>query len=203
MKAEEETFEVKTRNGLYGFEMLEQDNRRSPERQTPQIKQLWQRSHEIINLAARGFKQTEIAEILNIHPQTVSNTLNSELGERKLSELRFGRDEEARIVAEKIRVLRDKALQVYNEMFDDDSGECTMKDKKAVADTVVLELSGLRVPTKIQSHSVHTTLTYEEIEEFKARGNALRAGTSGAQSIHHSEESDLDHNTSGDDVIDC
>jgi len=41
-----------------------------------------------------------------------------------------------------------------------------------VADTVLLELSGLRAPTRIQSHSVHTVLSAEELEEFKKRGIA-------------------------------
>jgi len=158
--------------GLYGFEYKEPDRRMKPieERKRYEIKRLWQRNHEIVNLAARGFKNTEIAEILNISPATVSITLNSELGMRKLSELREARDDEAKKVTEKIRVLTNKALQVYHEIFDDESGECTLRDKKAAADTVLLELSGLRVPTKIQSQSVHTVLTRDEIEELKRRG---------------------------------
>ena len=164
--------EILSRNGLYGFEMREPDERRVDEleRKTYNIKQLWQRNHEIVNLAARGFKQTEIAEILNINPQTVSNTLNSELGQHKLSEIRLERDEEAKKVSEKIRVLTNKALQVYHEIFDDESGECTLKDKKGTADTVLLELSGLRAPTRIHSQHISTTLTSEELEEFKRRG---------------------------------
>lgn len=164
--------EIKLRENLYGFEYRDIDHRRvePEERKTYNIKQLWQRNHEIINLAVRGFKNTEIASILNITPETVSMTLNSDLGKHKLSELRQARDEEAKVVAEKIRVLTDKALATYHEIFDSD--HATMKDKKAVADTVLLELSGLRAPTRIQTHSVHTTLTAEEIAEFKARGMA-------------------------------
>ena len=164
---------VQTRQGLYGFDFRDVDDRRVPEggeRKTYEIKALWQRNHEIVSLAARGFKGTEIAEILNIHPQTVSNTLNSELGEHKLSELRLGRDEDTKKVTEKIRVLTNKALDVYHEIFDDESGEASLKDKKALADTVALELSGLRAPTKIHNLSASYTLTKKEIESFKARG---------------------------------
>lgn len=158
--------------GLYGFEYKEPDKRLKPieERKRYEIKRLWQRNHEIVNLAARGFKNTEIAEILNITPATVSATLNSELGMRKLSELREARDDEAKKVTEKIRILTNKALRIYHEIFDDESGECTLRDKKAAADTVLLELSGLRVPTKVQSQSIHTVLTKDEIEELKRRG---------------------------------
>ena len=164
---------VQTRMGLYGFDFRDVDNRRVPEggeRKTWEIKALWQRNHEIINLAARGFKNTDIADILSITPATVSNTLNSELGQRKLLEIRYGRDEEARKTTEKIRVLTNKALDVYHEIFDNDNGEATLKDRKSVADTVSLELAGLRAPTRIHSSHISTVLTTEEIEAFKDRG---------------------------------
>ena len=173
--------ELQTRNNLYGFDYLEPDSRRRDDQydldengeSKPlkyEIKQLWQRSHEIVNLSAIGYKNTEIAQILNISPVTVSNTLNGKLGQHKLSEVRQDRDIEAKKTVEKIRVLTNKALNVYHEIFDNESGQATLKDQKAVADTVVLELSGLRAPTKIQSLSVHTTLTRDEIEAFKERG---------------------------------
>lgn len=173
----EET-QIQTRNNLYGFDFLEPDKRRrsdqykdgEPEPLKYEIKQLWQRSHEIVNLSATGYKNKDIAQILNISPVTVSNTLNGELGQHKLSEIRGDRDEEAKKTVEKIRVLTNKALNVYHDVFDNEDGRASLKDQKDVANTVVLELSGLRVPTKIQSASVHTVLSKDEINEFKNRG---------------------------------
>ncbi len=162
--------DIQTRNCLDGFEFRDIDQRRSENRKTYEIKQMWQRTHEIVNLAAQGFKQVDITRILNIDPQTVSNTLNSQLGEEKLAVIRKSRDEEAKVVSEKIRVLTDKAIATYHEIFDDDSGNTSLMNKKEVADTVLLELSGLRVPTRIQSHSAHSFLTPIELEEFKKRG---------------------------------
>ena len=163
---------VQTRNGLYGFDFRDVDLRRvdPSERKRYEIKQLWQRSHEIINLTARGFKEVEVAEILGITPACVSMTLNSELGQKKLSDIRFSRDEEAKKTSEKIRILTAKALQVYHEIFDNEIGEASLKDRKETADTVVLELSGLRAPTRIQTSSVSTILTADEIKAFKERG---------------------------------
>ena len=45
---------VETRNGLYGFEFRDVDLRRAAEgeRKSYDIKQLWQRNHEILNLVA-------------------------------------------------------------------------------------------------------------------------------------------------------
>ena len=170
--------EVKTRDGLYGFEFRTPDKRRKPagERKTYDIQQLWQSNHEIVNLAVRGFKGTEIAKILNIDQQTVSNTLNSELGKLKLSDLRLERDEETKVISEKIKSLTDKALNVYHKIFDDSSGELGLKDKGNFATSFLNEMSGLRAPTRIQSQSVHTTLTSEELIEIKERGiEAARA----------------------------
>lgn len=164
---------VQTRNSLYGFEFRDVDLRRTPEnepRKQYEIKALWQRSHEIINLAARGYKQCDIAEILNISEACVSMTVNSELGQKKLAEIRNVRDEDAKKTAEKIRILTAKAIEKYHEIFDNEDGRASLKDQKEVADTVLLELSGLRAPTKIHSSSVNMTLTSEEIEAFKNRG---------------------------------
>ena len=167
-----------SRTSLYGFEMKGPDLRRVDERKTHDINSLWQRSHEILALAVRGMKQVEIAEILNISPQTVSNTLNSDLGRQKLSIMRRGRDENAVIAAERIDLLTQRALDVYDEIFDNENEAVNIDMKKKTADTVALELSGLRAPTKIQAHSIHSIATLKEIEAFKERGKeaAIAAG---------------------------
>jgi len=158
------------RQNLYGFDSREVDNRRNDRENSPNIKNLWQRNHEIVNLAARGFKQTEIADILHIHPQTVSNTLNSELGMRKLAEIRKCRDDETKKISEKIRVLTDKALSTYHEIFDDESGELGLKDKGNFASDFLNNISGLRAPTRIQSQSISTVMTADELASFRNRG---------------------------------
>lgn len=167
------------RYDLYGFDVREHDKRRAEsheDKSTYNIKQFWQRHHEIVNLASQGFKQVEIAEILNITPQTVSNTLNSTLGEEKLSEVRKERDEDAKATIERIRVLRNKALKVYHEIFDGVDADgvpvegITLKDKIHAADVVTLEMSGMKAPTKIQSTGV--VLTGTEILALKERALA-------------------------------
>jgi hypothetical protein len=160
------------REGLYGFEYREPDARRvDPSvRKTYDVKQMWQRHHEIVNLAAQGLKQVDIAQLLNIDPQTVSNVLNGTLGKEKLSELRDIRDGEVKLRMEQVKILADKAMAVYYEILENESGEATLRDRKDVADTVVLELSGMRVPTKIQSASV--TLSATDMQDFRSRGIA-------------------------------
>lgn len=169
---------MQRRENLYGFETRVWDDRRSTLSQKKSyekgssfnIQQLWQSNHEIINLTARGFKQVEVAEILNVDISTVKRTLGSELGMLKMSEIRLERDAEAKRVSEKIRVITNKALKVYHEIFDDKSGECGLKDKGEFAKHFLNDMSGLRAPTKVQSVSAHFTLTDEELKGFKERG---------------------------------
>ena len=162
-------------NSLYGFEVREPDKRRvdDEERKTYDIKQLWQRSHEIIGLALQGLKQVEIAKALNITPQCVSNTLNSTLGQNKLSEMREKRDEGIIDVSKRIAELQAKALRVYEEIFDQDPGNCNYELKMKAADTVTMELGGFRAPTRIDTRSMHFVATEKELEEYRQRG--LRA----------------------------
>lgn len=168
MREEIEGKEKPNRNSLYGFEIRTADKRRTKGRNSYEIKQLWQRSHEIIALALQGMKQKEIARILNIHPLTVSSTLNSELGEKKLSGMRKERDEDIIKVSEEVARLSKKAVRMYDEIFDSDTISYNLK--KATSDTVLMDLGGHRAPTKIDSRSLHLIASAEEIEEFKQRG---------------------------------
>src|SRR4030067_2127784 len=153
---------------LYGFEVRDIDNRRTDRSQTYDIKQLWQRSHEILGLALQGMKQVEIAKILNISPVTVSNTLNSTIGKEKLSVMRGERDEHYVAVSEEVKKLTMKALDTYHKLFD--SPNVDMKMKKETADTITRDIAGMRAPTKVDTRTLHAHATMEEIEEFKKRG---------------------------------
>ena len=150
--------------------MREPDQRRSAREGSFHIKQLWQRSHEIIGLALQGHNQKVIAEILNVSEVTVGNTLNSDLGMEKLSNMRKKRDENIVDVQKEVAKLTEKALKVYDEIFDSETASLNLK--KAAADTVSMDLAGHRAPTKIDTRSLHLTATAVEIEEFKVRGIA-------------------------------
>jgi DNA-binding CsgD family transcriptional regulator len=160
---------------LYGFEVRVPDKRRvEPEgRKTYNIQQLWQRTHEIIALTLLGMKEVEVAKSLNIHPQTVSNTINSDLGRKKLSEMREERDKDFTKVAEETAKLFPIAMKTYERILE---GEEKSKLQKETADTIVMDIGGFRAPTKVQGEHVHAYLDRDAIEEFKKRGiEAARA----------------------------
>jgi len=159
---------LKNKTSLYGFETRAPDLRRTEHRNSHDIKSLWQRSHEIIGLALQGHKQSDIATLLSITPATVSNTLNSELGSHKLSQLRLARDKDYINVSKKVSELASKALSIYEEIFDSETVSYNLK--KDAADTILMDLGGHRTPTKIDTRSLHLTATPDEISEFKRLG---------------------------------
>ena len=156
-------------DSLYGFEMRGKDKRRAEpgERKSHDINMLWQRNHEILRLTLVGLKSTQIAEILGIHKQTVSNTINSDLGRQKLASMRKERDEDAIDVVKEVAKMFPKALEIYNRVL---NGEDVTKMQKETADTVVMDIGGHRAPSKTQSQGAYVHLTSGEIEEFKKRG---------------------------------
>jgi len=160
------------RRSLYGFEYRERDNRRAEpgERKTHDIKQIWQRSHEILRLALLGYKAPAIASMLDITTATVSNTLNSKLGMEKLSAMRLERDAETLDVAKEIESLYSQAIKIYNDILYDE--ETTMSLRKQTADTVLMDIGGYRAPSRFEGRVAHAHLTSEELEEIKRRGRA-------------------------------
>lgn len=159
---------IERRKNLYGLEVRELDQRRTSTKYSPEIKQLWQRSHEILGLALQGYTNVQIAKALNVTPACITNTINSELGEKKLASMRKERDGEFIDVSRKIKELSEKALKVYEEIFDSDTISYNLK--KSTSDTVLMDLGGHRAPTKIDSRSVSLTASVEELEEFKQLG---------------------------------
>ncbi len=170
-KGEVETKDAERPRSLYGFPVRSRDNRTANpgERKTYDIKQLWDRNKEILNLNSLGYKGSEIAKMLNITPVAVSMTLNSTLGKEAKVTLREERDIRYEGMRDKIADLTEKALDVYNEVLE--SSAESSKLKVDVANTIALELAGLRAPTQIQTMNTNTTLTAEELADFKKRGH--------------------------------
>ena len=152
---------------LYGFETRDVDRRRSDREGTHDINMLWQRSHEIIGMALQGMKQVDIARVLDISPVTVSNTLNSTLGKEKLAKERKTRDERFEEINEEVLKLTEKAMGVYDEIFNSD--HASLELQKKTADTVVLDIAGMRAPTRIDTR-LESDITRTQVLEFRARG---------------------------------
>lgn len=156
-------------DSLYGFEFRDVDHRRTDRSGTHDIKQLWSRNHEILNLDSTGMSQVDIAKHLGITPATVSNTLNSSLGRKKKSDIRKTKDERYEEINKEVLSLTEKALKVYDDIFGSDNASLDLQLK--AANTITLDIAGMRAPTKIDS-SFTSDITRKETKEFIIRGQA-------------------------------
>ena len=94
-----------------------------------QIKELWDRHHEINRRILLGQKNKEIAEDLNISEATVSYTKNSKLAQDELNVLKAARDASSVDVARQIKEIAPRALEVLEEVMEgDDSSYYVEKD---------------------------------------------------------------------------
>ena len=151
-----------------GYFTGEVDRRRvkSEDRKSYQIKNLWEHSHRILRLAAMGLDGETIAAMVGVGTATVSNTINSRLGQRKLLMLRDAADAETIDIMTEIKKLAPKALKVLEELLDAEKDEIKFK---AAAD--VLDRGGYGA--KIDIRHLHAHLTAQDIDEIKQRGKQL------------------------------
>jgi DNA-directed RNA polymerase specialized sigma subunit len=88
------------------------------EKKVYEITQLRDRHKEIIRLILLGHENTEIASILNITPQTVSNVRNSQLAQVELMSLQEARDNNSIDIAKQIQEIAPAALEILHTMID-------------------------------------------------------------------------------------
>jgi len=156
---------------------LRQDKRRCDRatRKTYDPVALNQRHQEILNLHVAGVKDSQICDLLGVTKPTVSNAINSTLGQQKIQMLRGSRDADAVSAVERIKELLPKALDIYEKILSEEGiegglshGGASINLQKATADTIVKDLSGLAVPKKVLVGHAH--LTHELIETLKEQG---------------------------------
>ena len=152
---------------------MEVDRRRRPDRSFD-IKQLWQRNHEILRLAFLGWKHKDIADHLGVTAVTVSNTVNSTLGKDKLNLMTGARDADSLDVMKEIQEMVPKALKVYDKILDEDS-QASLSLQKNTADTVLKDILGHAAPKKFEGRFAHAHIDGETIEEIKKRSRAAAA----------------------------
>lgn len=134
-------------------------------RRNMRLQRLRSRHHRIIEMAATGkYTNKEIADHFNVHPATVSNTLNSHWAKLKLARMN-GKFEEAVIeVGEAIQELAVDALGVMEELLYESTNDSVRH--KAAKD--ILEMSG-HGGVKKHDFTVRPGAPEEDIEDIKKR----------------------------------
>jgi len=134
-----------------------------------QVEQMWDVHHSIIRMALTGMKYVEIASALRISPVTVSYTLRSPIVLRQLEQMRAVVDLESVDVAKKIAELAPRAVEVLEDLLDNNLPNVQLKAAESV-----LDRAGFAAVQRIK---VDSTLTHhfsaDEITDIKNRARDI------------------------------
>lgn len=131
-------------------------------------------NHTIINMAALGLPNTEIAKAVGLTPQRISQVKNSEFGIEKIESVNtavYNQVVDTRIeVQERISELAPKALDTVEEIMEDSSVSAATRLKAAVH---VLGVAGHTVDRNVSLKALHASLPSETVQALL--DNAMNA----------------------------
>lgn len=149
------------------------DGRRLPsnEPRSYEIAELRDRHYRMIELSFLGYSEVNIAEILGVTKQNVSDVLNSQLAKDHIEVLRAQRDAETVDIAKQIKELAPEALRLMrlslvreNQRLINDP-DATMDRLHFNAAQDILDRSGFQPPK--QQQNLHLHLTPNDINSLK------------------------------------
>lgn len=140
------------------------DGRRSALPRKYEPKQLNPLHHEILRRLLLGESHKAIALALNCTPATVSNAANSGLGRDKLNYMAAAADMNSVEVAQKIRETAPKAIQVIQELLEDEAANYALRFKAA---TDILDRAGHGAVKKVDVRKSSVELSMDELERLK------------------------------------
>ena len=133
-----------------------------------QIEQMWDLHHEVCRLALIGMKQVDIATHLGVSPVMVSYTLRSPIVKRQLAQLHAVRDLEAIDVANEIKNLAPKAVEILEDLMNSEN-----ENTKFKAATDVLDRAGHAAVKTLRTENIHAHFTNDEIADIKKRAKEV------------------------------
>ena len=137
-----------------------------------QEKKVSLRDEEIIRLHLSGLNNRQIAKELKTAASTVSICLNAEPAKRRIDAFNTERMDVVKDFRARIDRLTDLSLSVFEQILNGEDGlNISDSEKLDLARHILVEFSGLRAPTQIQTQSV--VMTADRLEEIKRRGAKL------------------------------
>jgi len=141
-----------------------------PARKKFNISYLWDQHHEILRRVAVGQRMADVARDLGISSQTVSNTVNSVLGRRKLAILRAEMDADTIDLRMRIKELASEAVETIAGIMRSEGTAPAVRLRSAVD---ILDREGT-TSKKVEGHvrHDHLHLTGEQISLIKQRAES-------------------------------
>jgi hypothetical protein len=142
------------------------------ERRTFEVDKMWEIHREISRLLLLGFKNTEIAERLNVSPAMISYTRNSQVVKDQIGLMEGARDADIIDLSKEIRIKAPKALKLLEQIIDEEPGTIGELASPALkAQTAEKWLNRAGYPEQKQGNNMHLHAYYtaQDLEEIKKR----------------------------------
>lgn len=123
---------------------------------------------EILRRLSLGFRNKDVAIQMNVTPATIINVKYSKLGREKLRILSYARDQQTKILFDRVADIGPIAADVAEEILLDSEASANVRSRLAVD---VLAMNGVSTSGKKDSSA---TLTPQQLDELKQ--NAIAAG---------------------------
>jgi hypothetical protein len=127
---------------------------------------VWERHREIIRRLALGQKNTEIAKALGITTVSVSQVKNSPIVQEKLNTMLDKMDGVAVDVGKRIREMAPKALEVLENVLEDDEDTIPLSIKVKTAHDI-LDRAGHAAVKTVNANVLHGHFEAEDLAEIK------------------------------------
>lgn len=121
---------------------------------------------EILRLLTAGMKPKNIAVSLGVHPQTVINIRNSDLGKAVLQMLHAERNVTISKTAERLDALVPQAAEIFEETLYDPKADPSLQYR--IARDLLKGRGGLLVEQKTVGHA-HAYLSKDEVDGLKKK----------------------------------
>jgi predicted transcriptional regulator len=150
--------------------------RRKREHRHYNVQALHERHHQMLRLALIGHQTSEIAAILGVTPQNVSDVLSSPLAAEQLSVMKVAADTKAVDIARMLQEEAPKCLELLKQIREGQelSGERpTLKLRMEAAESL-LDRQGTSKIQNIRGLIGHTLVTDEVLQEIKEKATAAK-----------------------------
>ncbi len=150
---------------LYGNEVKKKTKKKSSGRHD--LQKLHERNNRILEMKHQGLSNGDVAELAGVTPQTVSNTINSTIGQGRLEELNEKRTEEIVKVDVEVESRLRKSFDVLDDVLDNGNHGQKLK----AVDMILLKLGGYEAPKQVHGKILHGHVANPELlEALKVNG---------------------------------
>lgn len=149
----------------------------------PDIQRLKPIHYEILRLTFLTYSRREITQLLNVTEQTITNTINSTLGQQELNRLKASQDEQTMVLKQRIAEVRPRALKILVDDMERD--EVSPAVRSSNAKFILGELGGL---TLRNTPDLPNHLTPAQMETIKQLAIETRLKKDKRDKINNIEE---------------